>query len=179
LGDRAAIDETASRPAEKNSAEAALDCALVRDGPYSGGGAKDRINSGDRCRVDVRRGTENDLALERVEIEGRGLNGIDRGLRLRIARRTNTERHNHRGHWKRQARRATQQTCTESAAYGAAHTIPRFNVLHAPAPKSSLRGSHKLFFPARCVQPSPVVGDPPGMAPSLVWRGSMLKERCA
>ncbi len=134
LGDRAAIDETASRPAEKHSAEAALDCALVRDGPYSGGGAKDRINSGGRCRVDVRPGTENDLALERVEIEGRGLNGIDRGLRLRIARRTNTERHDHRGHWKRQARRATQQPRTESAAYGAAHNIPRFNGLHPQLP---------------------------------------------
>jgi hypothetical protein len=25
--------------------------------------------------------------------------------------------------------------------------------------------AQKLFFPARCVQPMPVVGDPPGMAP--------------
>jgi hypothetical protein len=25
--------------------------------------------------------------------------------------------------------------------------------------------AHKLFFPARCVQPMPVVGDPHGMAP--------------
>jgi hypothetical protein len=36
---------------------------------------------------------------------------------------------------------------------------------HPPTPKSGSLRLTQLFFPARCVQPVPVVGDPPGMAP--------------
>ena len=179
LGDRAAIDEAASSPTEKNSAEAALDCALVRDGPYRAGVAKDRINSSGRCRIDVRPGTENDLALERVKIEGRGLNGSDRGLRLRIARHTNTERHDHRGHGKCQARRATQQTHTERAAYGAAHTIPRFNGLHPQLPNRAFAAHTNCSSQRDAFSPCRWWVIRPDWRLRWFWRGSMLKERDA